>query len=127
MKEGFWINYKTGKTFQITEHELWIRTPENAKKLGITPGLIKTFEKFIPVKDRDEFLLFILKNASVMRVRGHGISVTFEYNSCLKKAPIKAISRFASIHAGPLTNLVIHNFSNGENISILYSDSFKIK
>lgn len=81
MKEGYWVNYRSGKEFVIREHEQWIREPKNAKKLGLSANVIKSFSKFKAVKDRDKFLLFVMKNAPVMRIRGHGNYASFEYSS----------------------------------------------
>ena len=58
MREGLWINYKTGKTFRVYEHEQWLRENGNAKKLGVPNQIIKAFKEFRPGTDRDKFLLY---------------------------------------------------------------------
>jgi hypothetical protein len=122
MNDGFWINYSTNKQFPINEHEMWIRDPKNAKKLGLSSILIKSFENFKPINDRDKFLLFLMSHAPIMRVRGHGSSISFEYASSNRTDPLDAVSLFAKKNAGPFTNLYIQNFKTNENISISYQD-----
>lgn len=122
MKEGLWINYKTGKEFPIHEHEQWLRTPGNAKKLGVPPKVIDAFNKFKPVRDRDKALLFVMKNAPVMRVRGHGISVSFEYNSRSRRDPMDAIWTWGTDNAGPFTGLYIVNFATRETTQMNWQE-----
>lgn len=122
MKEGYWINYKNGKEFPIHEHEQWIREPKNAKKLGLSANVIKAFSKFKPEKDRDKFLLFIMKSAPVMRVRGHGNYATFEYASRNRRDPMDAIWMWGQQNAGDFTGLRIINFSTKEEVSIMYGE-----
>ena len=38
MKEGFWINYRTGREFPIHEHELCVRVRENAHAIETSPS-----------------------------------------------------------------------------------------
>lgn len=118
MKEGYWINYKTDKTVTIHEHERWLRSKGNAKKLGVPPRVISMFSNFKPEKDRDKFLMFVMKNAPVMRVRGHGNYVSFEYNSRARKDPMDAIWMWGQKNAGPFTGLYIVNFATREKIEI---------
>ena len=122
MKEGYWINYKNGKELPIDEHEQWIRRKGNAKKLGVPKKVIDAFEKFKPVKDRDKFLLFIMKNAPVMRVRGHGNYATFEYASRNRRDPMDAIWMWGQQNAGDFTGLNIINFATREETSIMYGE-----
>lgn len=122
MKEGYWVNYRTGKEIPIYEHEDWIRTPGNAKKLGLPAALIKSFDKFRPKRDRDKFLLFIMKNAPVMRVRGHGNFVSFEYGSSNDKRPLDAVWSFLDDYAGPFTGVRIVNFQKGKKVDTNFQE-----
>ena len=83
MKEGYWLNYKTGQTVPIGykgDHERWIRGAGNARELGVPADIIRRFGEFTPCIDRDRFLTFVLRYAPVMRVRGHIDHVTFEFH-----------------------------------------------
>jgi len=123
MKEGFWINYRTGKEFDIDEHERWLRRKGNARKLGLPKKLTDGFGEFEPVKDRNKFLLFVMKHAPVMRVRGHGTYVTFEYSSRNRRAPMDSIWMWGLDNgAGPFTSLYIVNFATGEKTSVNWKD-----
>lgn len=118
MNDGWWINYKTGERFPIHEHELWIREPANARALGISPADIPRFRRFVPVRDRDRFLGWLMKSAPVMRVRGHGDSVTFEYHARGDRLPLKAIRAFADREAGPLLRLRIVNLAGPKAVEV---------
>lgn len=122
MKAGYWINYDTGKEFPVNEHEQWIRKRGNAKKLGLSKKVMGALKEFKPVKDRDKFLAFIMQHAPVMRVRGHGNYVTFEYSSRSRNDPMDAIWLWGLKSAGPYTGLYIVNFATGEKTSIYWQD-----
>jgi hypothetical protein len=123
MKEGYWINYSIGKSFEVDEHERWLRRKGNARKLGLSKGVVEAFGEFEPVKDRDKFLLFVLQHAPVMRVRGHGNYVTFEYSSRNRRDPMDAIWLWGLDNgAGVYTGLYVVNFASGEKTSILWKD-----
>ena len=85
--------------------------------------VIAMFGKFKPEKDRDKFLLYVMNNAPIMRVRGHGSFVSFEY-AVRSLKPIDTIAMWATQNAGEFTTLNIINLATGENTSTSYS-SFK--
>jgi len=122
MKDGFWINYRTGKEFDIDEHETWIRRPGNAKKLGIPSKVQKAFPEFTIVKDRIKFVMFLMQHAPIMRVRGHGNYVTFEYSSRSRNDPMDSIWLWGLKNAGPFTGMYIVNFATGEKTNIYWRD-----
>jgi hypothetical protein len=122
MKAGYWINYETGKEFPVDEHEQWLRRKGNAKKLGLSKRVIEAFDEFKPVSDRDKFLAFIMQHAPVMRVRGHGNYITFEYSSRRKRGPMDSIWLWGLKGAGAYTGLYIVNFATGEKTSIYWRD-----
>ncbi|MEI7902725.1 MAG: hypothetical protein WCK89_20955 [bacterium] len=122
MKDGFWINYRTGQVFVIDEHERWIRDEANARMLGVPERVIARFYDFKPSVDRDRFLLFVMKTAPVMRVRGHGVTVTLEFWARFKSKPMNAVRLWAEKNAGPLTLLNICNLSRGTCVRVPYPD-----
>ena len=122
MKEGYWINYGNGKVFPIDEHERWLRTPGNAKKLGLPANVLAMFKKFKPEKDRDKFLLFVMQHADVMRARGHGNYISFEYASSSRQQPMDAIWEFGKENLGPFSSLNIVNFATKENTQIMFQE-----
>ena len=120
MREGYWINYDSGKVFEVDEHEQWIRVSGNAQKLGVPKSVIAMFKNFTPVRDRDKFLLFVMQHAPVMRARGHGEYVTFEYSTRDRSGPMDAIWIWGKKNAGPYTQMSINNFATKENTSITF-------
>jgi hypothetical protein len=122
MKEGYWINFRTGKVFPIEEHETWLREKGNAKRLGVPPGVIRAFPEFKPATDRDKFLLFVMQHSPIMRVRGHGTFVTFEYASHERGAAMDAVWLWAKENAGPFTALSIVNLETREKTEMFYQD-----
>jgi hypothetical protein len=120
MQEGYWINFRTGKTFEVHEHEQWIRDVKNAKKLGVSASTIGLFGNFVPGKDRDKFLVFIMQHNSVMRARGHGSYVAFEYASRERQDPMDAILLFGKQNLGPFSTLTISNFATKENTQMSF-------
>jgi hypothetical protein len=122
MKEGYWFNYETGKIFLINEHEMWIRLVANARKLGLPEQVIAGFSKFTPTTDRDRFLSHLFRVAPIMRVRGHGAFVTFEFFARRETKPLEAIRRWARKNAGPSLTLNIINHARKVNVQVLYED-----
>lgn len=116
MNEGFWINYQSDKTFPVQEHEQWVREPKNAKKLGLSPATIKSFSRFTPGQDRDKFLMFLMKQAPIMRVRGHGSYISFEFDTHNRQSALDSIWLFGKEYAGPFSTFYIVNFGTGEKL-----------
>lgn len=112
MKEGWWINYRTGMTVCIGifgDHEMWLREPGNAAKLGVPGEVIARFDGFTPGQERLHFLTFVMESASVMRVRGHGHYVTFEYWAKNDRDALRAIRRFTTGKLGPAMGMNVVN------------------
>jgi len=119
MREGYWINYRTGKVFSISDHMQWVSDDRNANKLGI-PKSVAVLAK--DIKDREKYLLFLMKNAPVMRVRGHGSFVTFEFDSRSRQDVMDAILDWGRQNAGPFTTMNITNFATKENTQIRFEE-----
>ncbi len=118
MKDGWWLNYRTGRWFPIHEHELWIRTGENARLLGGARGVARQFGRFRPVMDRNRFLLWLMEKTPVMRIRGHRGYVTFEFHARACRRPLQAIAKFAGAEATPPTCLHIVNLATEEAMDV---------
>ncbi len=122
MKSGYWGNYETGRIFLIDEHELYIRRPEKARELGIPEELIVRFSEFRLRQDRYEFIKFLLRAAPVMRIRGHGEYVTFEFDFREWAPPLKLIHAWCWENAGPFSGLNIVNLHSMEIRRCLWKD-----
>ena len=123
VKEGYWINYRTGKEFPVDEHEQWLRSSGNARKLGVPHGVVSMFGNFAPQKARDKFLMFVMANAPVMRARGHGSYATFEYSSRDRQDPMDAVWMWGKRNAGTVHDLRIVNFATKETTEMCSSSS----
>ncbi len=119
MTEGFWGNYQTGKYFLIDEHESWIRRDGNAGILGLPDELVQQFGNY---PDRESLLPFLYHHAPVMRWRGHGESVTFEFACESWDAPLRLIHKWGEHYAGPFLHFRIVNFRSGEMKTLLWKD-----
>jgi hypothetical protein len=118
MQEGWWVNYRTGKDFYVKEHETWIRQPGNADKAGVPAEIQKKFSKFKAVQDRDKFLMFLMESCPLMRMRGHGSDITFEYYNSNSRDAIEAVHKAAHDYGGRLSTLNIYNLMSHEMTSI---------
>jgi len=126
MEQGWWGNYDTGKLVVIDEHERWIRRGRNAIELGVHSAIRKTIPSYKEQEDRDKLIFDLMKNASVMRVRGHGPYATFEFSSESWLEPLQLILKWGQQNAGSHLGLKIVNFATKESIFVLYKD-FKTK
>lgn len=122
MNEGYWINYANGKVVPIHDHEIDIRNPQTWKKLGFNVKDMDLFKPFKVRNDREKFLLWLLQKYPLMRVRGHGNSVTFDFNSRSRQSPIDAIFEFGEDNLGPFSRISVNNYATKENVDMSYSD-----
>ena len=118
MEEGYWMNWKTRVIVPIFEHERDIRLPTTAKKLGLTTALTRQFGRYVLEKDRGEFLFWLMKKAPLMRIRGHGLSVTFQYAAASDRLPHAAIRKWTKETVGKDSVLIlnIENLQTGSRI-----------
>ena len=119
MTEGYWINYATGKIIEMPEHETWIRDPRNAKKLGVPPNVHTLAAN---IKDREKYLVFLLQHAPLMRVRGHGASVGFQFSTRSRQDAMDAILMWGKQNAGPMTWMMIENFATKESTQMNFEE-----
>ena len=120
MTEGYFLNYDSGKLFEIGDHELFLRKPENAKKIGVPENVSK---QAAGIKNREKFLLFIMQHSPIIRVRGHGGGVTFELSARGSRQDIMdAIRIWGKRNAGPFTWMNIVNFATNENVQMTYEE-----
>ena len=122
MRAGYWLNYENGKEWEVEEHELFLRMPGNAARMGVPANVIKRFDDFEPITDRDKFLLSVLQHSPLMRVRGYGSDVSFEYSSHSRNDPMDAILKWGENRCGDYTSIDIHNFATGEHTSLIWKD-----
>ncbi|MDD2601043.1 MAG: hypothetical protein PHO37_17770 [Kiritimatiellae bacterium] len=124
MKEGWWLRLDNGESFRIHEHEIDIRRPEFASKLGISDELFSHFKQFVPVTDRIEFLTWILENVPtpLARVRGHGVWATVEFSRGCNEDAFKAIHCWGREVCGPFLMLQIRNLKTDESFNMRWAE-----
>lgn len=120
---GLWVNYATGKMFEVDEHERYIRRGNNAKKIGVPDFIQKNFKKFKPEEDRDKFLLYILDKSPLMRVREHDNYASFEFSSADVEPIFKVIKKVGEyLWLGEYSGLYIVNHYDNTSADILWKD-----
>lgn len=118
MKEGFWINAKTGAFHRVDEHRYWILREDNAALLGLgKEGLqeIKSVRGRQTAEGRRAILLRVMAEGMV-RARGHGDHLTLEFTLPVETA-LQGCRSFLESVAGDSLNLEIHDLANGRFLS----------
>jgi len=119
MKEGCWI--RLGDWHWITEHASWIQKPENARLMGIPEEIQAelsgiTWDFNGPGR---EAILRLAMGEGLIRLRGHGNSVTFEFTIPMATA-IQAVRPFMDQNFGPLTWCSFNNLETGQSVGFFY-------
>ena len=118
---GYWLNWRhPERAFVIDDHQRWMRRPGNPERLGVRGNVVARFADYPYIADdeneRARFLRFVMETAPVMRIRGHGDFITFEYWAATPAAVAKArraIARFCqTVGVGKLMNRVVVNFKD---------------
>jgi len=123
MKEGAWINGKTGKFAWITEHASWVKDPENARSIGVPESVIEKIQSLrsdFNGKGREEILATVMQ-AGFIRMRGHGSFWTFEFTMPSEEA-LWACMSFLQDFAGPFTQCRFNNLRTGETIDTPFQE-----
>ena len=122
MLDGYWVNYATLYWEMITEHETWIRDEDNARRIGVPPEVFEHFREYVPHDDRVPMLTRLLDSTPLMRIRGHGVSITFEFSNPDPKFPLQALVFWCEECAGEQNMLVIRNFATGREHHVRWSE-----
>ena len=119
--EGYWVN-RSGKFKQIDEHAQWILNPKNAKSLGLDSDFIKKVKDLNYSTDREKILLTAM-HEDLIRVRGHGSLIAFEFTMDTKNA-LKVIEIFLEKEylAGPNSTLMFNNLRTHESVEVTYEE-----
>ena len=122
MLDGYWLNYETMKWNTITEHETWIRDETNATKIGVPPEVVERFKEYVPHDGRIPFLTWLLKVTPLMRIRGHGETISFEFSNPQVDAPLKALSKWCRACAGEFSMLMVRNFATDTVFNVRWGE-----
>ena len=117
------MNYRTGRIVALEareQHEIVIRDKRVAHTLGVPTPVYDEFARYKPEADRCRFLKSLMAKVPLMRVRGHGSHVTFEYAARSKRMPEQAVRLWARKYAvGPATLICLVNLRTGRHRTLL--------
>jgi len=122
MREGAWFN-ADGEWSWISEHASWIQRAENARSFGL-PDVEQARLCSIPWDFNGpgrEAILRAAMDSGLIRMRGHGASVTFEFTLSLARV-IQAVGPFMERNFGPRTWCQFNDLETGECLGIFYED-----
>jgi hypothetical protein len=107
----------------VDEHASWIQKPENARLLGL-PEEVQAELSAIPWDfngPRREAILRLAMNSGLIRMRGHGASVTFEFTLPMATA-IQSVRIFMAQNFGPMTWVQWNDLEKGQSFGCFYKD-----
>jgi hypothetical protein len=123
MKEGAWINVKTGRFEWITEHCDWIKVRGNAQKIGLPKEVwerIKDMPNDYSGPKREKLLRTIM-DAGFIRVRGHGSWIAIEFTAETQDV-LRASRDFLSQVCGPYSVLRFNNVGANESLELTFRE-----
>jgi hypothetical protein len=125
MKEGAWIDATTGDYRWLDEHARWLQRPGNAASLSVPDDVIVELCK-IPWDFNGsgrKSILLLAMDCGLIRARGHGASVTFEFTVPWDQAFLGA-RRFMADNFGPSMQCRFNCLSSGQSVEFFY-DRFR--
>jgi hypothetical protein len=121
MKEGAWINAATGDYHWLDEHAQWLQRPGNAASLGVPDDMIGELGQ-IPWDFNGsgrKAILMMAMDQGLIRARGDGASVTFEFTIPWEQA-VKGARRFMAENFGPSMTCRFNSLSTGQTVDFFY-------
>lgn len=123
MKEGAWVNTRTGRVFWVREHAQFAKSKDGQIAMGLTPdtcAVIDATPWATVGPDREAICLAVMK-AGFFRFRGHGNCVTCEfYGSTYEN--LWACYSFLQEMCGPMPHCTFNNLKTGEQIAMSYQE-----
>ena len=125
MKEGYWINPKTGQKWEVQEHCIFAKSPAGAAAMGLPPRVQEEIKGLScdytdGSKEREGVVIAVMK-AGFMRMRGHGMQYSFEFWGNTRDN-LWAVLAFCQQMAGPYTHIVINNLKSNEQFAANFQD-----
>lgn len=125
MKEGAWINARTGEYWWVSEHSQFVQSPANQQTMGLSEATRQKLVGIGPVnvgagEKRNEVLIAVMQ-AGFIRFRGHGASLTCEFWGD-KNRNLWACYSFLEKVAGPMSYCVLNNLKTKEQISLPFQE-----
>lgn len=124
MKEGAWINIRSGKFAWVSEHSKDAKNTEFANAIGIPEHVQQKIAEipynFQPGPRRDEIVRAVC-DAGFIRMRGHRSYWTFEYTRP-GESTLWAIYQFLAEHAGPFTTVRVNDLRDDQGREMSFQD-----
>jgi hypothetical protein len=123
LREGAWINARTGEWRFIDEHADWAKRPGNLASIGL-PDSVREAISGIPNdyggENRKRILLAVMA-AGGIRLRGHGDWAAIEFTVDTASA-LQACRDVLRRIAGEFTLCRFNNLAKGESLELFYRD-----
>ncbi|MGA2608310.1 MAG: hypothetical protein ABSH01_12745 [Terriglobia bacterium] len=123
LREGAWINAKTGQWSFIDEHADWAKRPGNLASIGL-PDAVREAISDIPNdydgENRKKILLAVMASGGI-RLRGHGDWVAIEFTVGTASALLACRDVLRKI-AGEFTLCRFNNLGTCESLELFYRD-----
>jgi hypothetical protein len=123
LREGAWIDAKTGQWSFIDEHADWAKRPGNLTSIGL-PDAVREAIRDIPNDyggDNRKRILLTVMAAGGIRLRGHGDWVAIEFTADTAAAVLACRDVLRKI-AGEFTVCRFSNLGAGETLQLFYGE-----
>jgi hypothetical protein len=123
MKEGTWIEARTGKFWWVDEHCRFAMRPADQDQMGLPTYVREQLVGLNPMgsgPDREKILIIVMK-AGYIRFRGHGQQLTCEFFGDTYRN-LWACFEFLQKMAGPMSHCVINNLKTNEQIALSFQE-----
>ncbi len=121
MKEGAWIEASSGHYVWIDEHASWMQ--RHGREFGLPKSVWETICS-IPndfAREGRERILRIVIDCGFIRMRGHGVQVTFEF-SCSIEDTLRACQPILAAIAGPRLLCRFVDLQRRQFLEVEYAD-----
>jgi hypothetical protein len=125
MREGAWIEARSGRWVWISEHANWMQ--QHGPEVGLPSDVWERIRK-IPndyIGPNREKILRAVMDAGYIRARGHGASISFEF-TCSTRNALIACRDFLHNVAGARLHCRFTNLGGGPCLELPYSEYLEI-
>jgi len=123
MKEGAWINARTGQYWWCSEHADFAKSEAGADAMGLPSSVRARIAPMVSDGNgpgRAEICITVMK-AGYVRFRGHGTQFTCEFWGNVE-TNLMASFEFLQKMCGDFTYCIITNLENGDSSAMRFAD-----
>jgi len=122
VREGYWVNLRTGQWFEIDDHAAWVRRFDCACRAGLSDEAARRIGA-MPYRHLDgperHAILYAAMACGLVRIRGHVDHVTLESTFPLQEL-LPALAAFMARHFGPFTVVKLNRLPHGPFVAHPY-------